>query len=151
MRAFAFVVISGFLGACGPAPTRGEALLESVTTYNDGVRWDRLAIAASRVPPAERDEFVDERDELAEDLEITDWEVKRVRQEGAARARVHVKYTWYRSDEGVVHETHADQRWERRGKAWLILEEHRLRGEPMPGLAEPPTEDADAEPRAEVR
>lgn len=146
-----FIVISGILAGCGPAPTRGEALLESVTTYNDGVRWDRLAIAASRVPPAQREDFVDERDQLADDLRITDWEVKRVRQEGAARARVHVKYTWYLDDEGIVHETHADQRWERRGKVWLILEEHRLRGEPMPGLAEPPPDDADPEPRAEVR
>jgi hypothetical protein len=37
---------------------------------------------------------------------------------------------------GIVHETHARQSWERKGKAWLIVDERRTRGEEMPGLAE---------------
>ena len=37
------------LGAgCGAAPKRGEELMDSVLTYNDGVRWGRFAAAASR-------------------------------------------------------------------------------------------------------
>jgi hypothetical protein len=130
------VLISGGLAACAAAP-RGETLLESVTVYNDGVRWQRLPIAASRVPPAERDEAIDAWDRLADQLVITDWEVRRVEAGGPRRAVVHVKYTWYRPDEGTVRETHAAQHWEQRGKAWLIVEERRTRGEEMPGLAEP--------------
>jgi hypothetical protein len=137
------LLLSVFLAGCGATRKRGEALMESVTVYNDGIRWDRLAVAASRVPAAGRDEFVDERDQLGDDLKITDWEVKRVRQDGR-RARVHVEYTWYRDDEGIVRETHAVQRWEQRGKVWLIVDERRLRGAEMPGLAE---REDDAEPR----
>ena len=70
-RGVLVVLISGAFG-CGAAPKAGEPLMDSVTTYNDGVHWDRLAIAASRVPVAEREDFVDERDELAETLKITD-------------------------------------------------------------------------------
>lgn len=137
------------LAGCGAAPKKGEDLMESVMTYNEGVRWDRLTAAASRVPPAEREDFVDERDELSEELEITDWEVKRVTDKGSDAAFVHVKYTWYKSDEGIVHETHAKQSWERKGKAWLIVDERRTRGEEMPGLAEGEEEDEDAEEVAE--
>jgi hypothetical protein len=147
-RILAAITLLAFAG-CGAAPKKGEDLMESVMTYNEGVRWDRLTAAASRVPPAEREDFVDERDELAEDLEITDWEVKRVTDKGSDAAFVHVKYTWYKSDEGIVHETHAKQSWERKGKAWLIVDERRTRGEEMPGLAEGEEEDEEAEEVAE--
>jgi hypothetical protein len=144
------VLGTAYLVACGAAPKKGEDLMESVMTYNEGVRWERLTAAASRVPPAEREDFVDERDELAEDLKITDWEVKRVSDKGSDAAFVHVKYTWYKSDEGIVHETHARQSWERKGKAWLIVDERRTRGEEMPGLAEgEEEEDEDTEEVAE--
>jgi len=128
------LICSGAFG-CGGVPKQGEPLMESVTTYNDGVRWDRLAIAASRVPVAEREDFIDEKDELTETLKITDWEIKRVSDDGPGRARVHVKYTWYRDDEGVVRHTQAVQKWERKGKAWLIVDERYARGDEMPGLA----------------
>lgn len=146
------ILFSVVFAACGgPQRASGEDLVMSVTTYNDGLRWERLAVAASRVPLAEREDFVDERDQLAETLKITDWEIKRVRDEAPGRARVHVKYTWYATDEGIVHETHAMQAWQRKGKAWLIVDERRLRGDEMPGLAEPePEADGEAE-TAEVR
>lgn len=131
------------LAGCGGAPRRTESLMESVMTYNDGVRWERLPVAASRVPPAEREDFIDERDQLAEDLKITDWEVVRVRSDERG-AKVHVKYTWYEEEIGTVHETHALQRWRPLGQAWVIIAEHRLRGEEMPGLPEEPAEDAAA-------
>jgi hypothetical protein len=144
------LIVSVMLAGCGAAPKRGENLMESVMTYNDGIRWDRLAVAASRVPPAEREDFVDEKDQLGEDLKITDWEVKRVKAEGDKKARVHVEYTWYKDGEGIVRETHAIQRWEQRGSAWLIVGERRLRGAEMPGLEEPEEEEEeDAEDGSE--
>jgi hypothetical protein len=140
-RILGTLAAAGLAVGCGAAPKQGEDLMTSVRTYHEGIRWERLTAAASRVPPAEREDFVDERDELAEDLKITDWEVKRVADKGDDEAFVHVKYTWYLADVGTVHETHARQRWERKGKAWLIVEEERTRGEEMPGLAEPDPEE----------
>lgn len=145
------------LAGCGAVPRAAEPLMDSVTLYNDGVRWERLVNAASRVPAGEREDFLDEREELAEDLKISDWEVERVAERGD-KAKVRVKYTWYLDDIGAVHETHASQDWERHGKAWLMIDEQRTRGEPMPGLREPdegeaedeesaPDEVAGAEPR----
>jgi len=141
----ALILVVVLVAGCASKQRQGDELMDSVMTYNEGVRWERLAAAATRVPPAERDDFVDERDQLAEDLRISDWEIKRVRQRGERRAEIHVKYTWYRDDEGIVHETHAMQRWERRGRAWLIVGEERLRGDEMPGLTDGPEDEGEGE------
>jgi len=112
-------------------------LTESVRSFNDGVRWERFSIAAVRVPPPERSQFVEDMDERAGDLKITDYEVVRVDERGAREARVQVKLSWYRTSEGTLRETHALQTWERRGKAWMMVAEARVRGAEMPGLPEP--------------
>jgi len=124
--------------ACASAPRSGEDLLESVRTYHEGVRWQRFPVAAGRVPPAQRDDFLQERDQLSEDLRITDYEVLRVRSTSEGRAEVEVKWTWFLDSDGRVKETRAVEHWERHGKVWLLVDERRARGETMPGLAEPP-------------
>jgi hypothetical protein len=122
---------------------RANHLLDDVRRYHDGIRWGKLAQAAVRLPPAERDAFVNEREELGEDLRIADYELVRVRYvKGQMRAKVRVQYIWHLDSRGIVHKTWADQMWERLGKRWILRDEHRAHGEPMPGLAEPPPEAA---------
>ena len=122
------------LAACGSARKDQETLAESIRSFNDGVRWERFAMAASQLPPQQRGEFVDQMDERAEDLKITDYEVVRVEPTGPREAKVQVKLSWYRSSEGLLRETHAMQTWERVGKAWLMVDSSRVRGAEMPGL-----------------
>jgi hypothetical protein len=126
------------LAACG-APSRStDTLAESVRSFNDGIRWERFAAAAARIPARERSQFVEDMDERATDLKITDYEVVRVDARGPREARVHLKLSWYRTSEGTLRETHALQTWERRGKAWMMVAEARMRGAEMPGLPERP-------------
>ena len=40
-------------------------MVDTARGYNDAVRWERFTTAAAAVPPAEREAFLDERDELA--------------------------------------------------------------------------------------
>ena len=70
-------------------------------------------------------------------MKITDYEVVKVDARGEREAQVQVKMSWYKSSEGTVHETHALQTWERHGKLWWMVDETRLRGAEMPGLADP--------------
>ncbi len=126
------------LVACGGlAPKQPETLSDSIRAYNDGVRWGRFEVAAIHIPPKQRSQFVDEADERAKDVKITEYDVVRVEQRGEREARVQIKLEWYKDSEGTVHETHAMQTWERHGKEWLMVDEARLRGVEMPGLAEP--------------
>src|SRR5574338_205553 len=131
MRAIWFVM----LAACA-APKSGDTLVESVRAYNDGVRWERFAVAANHVPPQERSMFVDEADERADDVKITDYEVVRVDSKSDKLASVQVKLSWYLDSEGILRETRSEQTWERHGKTWWMVDETRLKGDEMPGLQE---------------
>lgn len=137
---------------CGAAPRKSETLMDSVRGYHDGLRWQRYPTAASMIPPAERDLFLDERDEIADDLRISEYEITRISFDDAQdRAVLRIRYTWFLDSEGVVHDTTAEQRWERHGKHWLLVEEERVRGEPMPGVPEPSEEPAESEAEPEAR
>jgi hypothetical protein len=128
-------------GCAGMAAQSGETLTDSVRSYNEGIRWARYDTAATHVPPGQRAQFVDDWDQRAKDLRITDFEVVKVVQKGDREARVEVKVEWYRDSEGTVRETRAMQTWERHGKLWLIVDEARVRGAEMPGLPEPMMKD----------
>jgi hypothetical protein len=123
---------------CGAAALRdGADLSESIRQFNDGVRWERFAAAASSLPPRERSQFVEDMDQRSGEVKITEYEIVRVDPRGERAARVQIKLSWYKSSEGTVHETHAVQTWERHGKAWWMVDEIRLRGPQMPGLSDP--------------
>jgi hypothetical protein len=114
-----------------------EPLTDAVRSYNDGVRWERFEVAAVHVPPKDRSQFVDDADERAHDLKITDYDVVKVEPRGAKEARVQIKLSWYKESEGTLHETQSMQTWEKHGKGWLLVDETRVRGTEMPGLPEP--------------
>ncbi len=126
-----------FLYACGGVPQNTDTLGDSIRGYNDGVRWGRYTVAAAKVPPKERAEFISEMDERAENIKITDYDIVDVNAKTDREAKVRIKIGWYDDREGTVHETHALQTWERRGKLWFMVEEVRVRGKEMPGLPEP--------------
>jgi hypothetical protein len=131
------ILITVLVLGCSAPQLRGEnGLSDSIRSFNEGVRWERFAAAASLLPAPQRAQFVDEMDERSTDLKITDYEVVKVDSRGEREAHVQVKLSWYKSSDGAVHETHALQTWERHGKSWLMVDETRLRGAEMPGLPE---------------
>jgi hypothetical protein len=142
MRAILLVCLIG----CGATPHPAEPLGDAVRSFNDGIRWERFANAAIHIPPKERGTFVDEADERAKDLKITDYDIVKIEPRGEREAKVQVKLSWYKDSEGTLHETHAIQTWEREGKAWLMVDESRLRGPEMPGLPEPLATESVREP-----
>lgn len=145
MRALGVTILALTLGACGGAQRDSDTLQESILNYNEGVRWERFETAASSLPPRERGSFVDEMDQRAKDLKISEYDIVRVEKTGKKAAKVQIKVAWYKDSEGTLKETHALQTWERHGKAWWMVEETRLRGDEMPGLTERP-EPVDPDP-----
>lgn len=137
------------LAACGGRQQNSESLAESIRSFNEGVRWQRYEVAAVSIPPRERSKFVEMMDERAEDLKITDYEIVRVDRRNDKEAQVQVKVSWYVDTEGTLHETHAMQVWQRKGKAWLMVDQSRYRGDEMPGLLERLGDEDNAEDPAE--
>jgi hypothetical protein len=115
-----------------------EDLMGEIRFYLEGVRWQRYQDAVARLPPERREAFLDEREELDEDLRIDDYEIERVKVSADGRAAVvQVKYTWHLNSVGLVRTTVSELAWQRHGKHWLVMAEVRKRGHEMPGLAEP--------------
>ena len=131
------------MAGCVQPPKAGETLAESMRTYNQAIRWQRFEAAAARLPPAQRIAFVDGWDERAKDVKITDFEVVQVTGKGTKKARVQIKWSWYRDSEGMMRETQAVESWVRTGKVWWMTESWKLRGDTMPGLADEAPEDLD--------
>ena len=122
--------------ACGGPQQNSETLAESIRSFNEGMRWQRFENAAVSIPPRERSSFVEAMDQRTKDLKITDYEIVRVDRKSEKEAKVQVKVSWYRDTEGTLKETHAMQLWQRKGKAWLMVDQTRYRGDEMPGLLE---------------
>jgi hypothetical protein len=137
------------LAACGASPKQSDLLIESSTAYQVGVRGGRSEDAALYLAPDRRDDFLDERDRLGEDLRIDDYEVLRVHlSNGQKAARVRVKYTWHLDSVGTVHETVTEQSWSRSGQQWVLEAEFVKRGEPLPGIPEAPRGGAEDDGKA---
>ena len=126
---------------CAASPKDGEDLLGEVRLYSEGIRWKKYQDAAARIPPGEREAFLDQHEALEDELHIDDYEIGRVKiRTGKDGALVQVKYTWHLDSVGVVYDTVVEQVWEKRGVRWFRLAESRKRGERMPGLGEAPQE-----------
>lgn len=124
--------------ACGGlAPKEEDNLLDSIRKYNEDMRWSRYDVAATHIPPELRSQFVDDWDQRAKDLRITEYDLVRVDKKGPRAAKAQIRMEWYKDSEGKVHETSSVQTWERHGKLWYVVDESRLRGTEMPGLPEP--------------
>ena len=122
---------------CAGTQTRVQPLGEAVRKYHDGLRWQRYVASAAYISPLERDAFLDEREALHEQLRINHYEITRMRfTQNGKEGHVHVKYTWYMDNVGVINKTTSLQSWDRQGNSWRLREEHRVRGESMPGLPE---------------
>ncbi len=118
-------------------------MMYDIRAYNEGLRWDKLPQSAIRIPPAERDAFLDEREQLQDELRIDDFDITRLNTEGETkdRANVQIRWVWHMDREGIVKETTSKQSWKRYGSRWLMLHEVFVRGDEMPGLAEAKGED----------
>lgn len=134
------IVIVALLAAAGCAASDAKRadLVADIRGYGDGMRWRDFNAAALRIVPDHRPAFMDHCEQLADDLKIADWEMRRLTySEDRNRAEVHIEWTWLLDSRGIVHTTVSRQNWSRHGKQWILHREERLRGEPMPGVAEP--------------
>lgn len=123
-------VFGMMLSACGAMPKSGETLMESVQTFNDGVRWERYTVAASRVDATLRAAFLQQAEADSNDVKIAEYDVLGVEGAQGDKATVAIKLKWYRESQGTVQSTQLQQRWVRSGRVWLLREQTWLKGDP---------------------
>ena len=130
------------LGCASPPDASSDTLLRGVQTYSDDMRWRRWEDAATFVPPARREAYLDVREEHDDDLRFVGVQVKRVRLRGDRKsALVQLEVQWMRDSEGILHETTIEQLWQKAGGLWLLDAEYFHDGDALPiveGPDEPP-------------
>jgi hypothetical protein len=144
MKRVALLISFALIGTagCGAGQRRTENLMDDIRGFNQGIRWHKHPQAALRIPPKEREDFLDEREDLEEDLRIADFEIQRVRYNNKrTKASVNVKWEWLLDSRGVLHKSTTKQNWQLYGKRWLMVKEKLVRGEPMPGVPDPADEE----------
>src|ERR1700760_4976340 len=131
MRIFPFLLFAACLPGClgGMGYSTADQVLNAAREYNQDVRWGRYDQAADHVPKGESGRFVERRQALEDNLEITDFELVNItidKKKQTAVARV--EYTWTLKDQGIVKKTTTKQAWEKQGMQWVVSKETRVKG-----------------------
>jgi hypothetical protein len=133
MRALALLLLVG----CAGQQKATDDLMEHVRGYQEGLRWRRWDEAAVHIEPDKREIFLDEHDQLDDELLIDDYEIERVKMErGRKAAKVLIRYSWHLDSVGLVNESLVEQMWHQRGKLWLVVAERMKHGKRLPLLME---------------
>ena len=130
--AFAAGCVSGILND-------RDRLKMALEEYNDGLRWGRVESSCAHLPEAERQKFAERFAQLQGDLEVMDYEVQRLqwdRDHGTATVRVDV--SWSLKRRGIVERSVMEQRWQEVGGGWMLVQQRRIGGVPLPLLDEEP-------------
>lgn len=116
MLAAMLLAITAAAVALTACPPKHELLHQSVSDFNNNLRWKRWEEAAAYMPAGLRMAFVQslEKDKADDRLNITDFELKDFAiDEESKHAVVRVRLCWYFNTEGVEKKGMLTQKWER--------------------------------------
>lgn len=120
------------LTACpGFHQSPGVRLQEAATELNVNTRFGRMEIATENVAPAARTTFLERRRLWGNDIRVADYELAGARvKENEQEAETFVHVSWYRVDQGDLHQTTLRQSWRSFKGDWKLVEETRKDGDP---------------------
>ena len=108
--------------ACNPSQTPLARLQRASVSYYDGLRWKQFGQSAQRIPPLLRQRFIEEREEERERFFVVDYDVAQVElAPSEERARIIVKFTWYRLPSTTLEKTRMLQEWQSLDGTWMLL------------------------------
>jgi hypothetical protein len=138
--ASALFALTTFFGPAGCA-TAGdgmqEKLYETTRAYNRALRWADYDRAAAYVPAEAEDAFLDDHGKFDEELVMIDYNLTRLKmekQQGIATCRV--KLSWHTDRNNVIRDTEVEQVWQFFQGQWYLVDERRVKGEPLALFAE---------------
>lgn len=128
------------VGCIGAGLSDRDRLKMALEEYNDGLRWGKVEAACAHLPVALRQPFAERFQQLSGELEVMDYEVQRIEWDRkAGTARVRIDMNWSLKRRGIVERSVIEQKWQEAGSgSWIIAEQRRVAGSPVPFLDEPP-------------
>jgi hypothetical protein len=113
-----FLLIVLAIAAC---PPKHERLMQSVSDFNNNIRWKRFEAAGGYMPPALRAAFVEHLEKDEEKINFTDYEVKEVVMDDEEQhAVVRVSLKWFIINEGVEKKAQVIQKWDLVESNWVM-------------------------------
>ncbi len=145
MRALAAALLACALalgaGGCkSPVAASDKDLLDVVERFHHDIRWKYNQQAAARVPTHRAADFLEQLEDMKDDLNITGWSVRKVEglpdpdpKRKRVAIRMHLEYFLMPST--VMREVTVEQVWEQIEDAWVCLS---LKNGPIEFQADPP-------------
>lgn len=139
MRALLVLVGFALMSGCFMQNQSAAARLgDSVYDLAEETRWGRTQLAAERVMPSYRDDFIASRRRWGRDFQIGDCDIQHMQlAEDHDSASVVVVFNWYDRRTMGANETTVRQEWLREGRVFVLKTEEVLDGNPAL-LAIPP-------------
>jgi hypothetical protein len=103
---------------------------EAATELNVNTRFGRMELATESVAPTARDSFIKHRRAWGNDIRVADYDLSSLRvKEGDQEAETLVSVSWYRIDQGDLHQTTIKQSWKSFKGDWKLVDEARKDGD----------------------
>ena len=131
------LVVSACAASIMP-PERG--LRETVTTFNEDLRWRRYRQAAQVVPARYRDMWIQHQEKAGKGVRITEYEV-RPAQALEQHAWVDVDIDFHRYDDFTVKKVRRRQEWRVIDNVWMIVSDREVPREEKAAPQDMPTYD----------
>ena len=107
--------------AASAAKMRMEDIQDTITKFNQHIRWKRCHMAAPMVVPLEQSAFMEKCDELVEDLGIEELSIYSViLSEENTKATARMRFTYYQLPRNNLIKKSATTVWVKNGTTWQI-------------------------------
>ena len=132
MRNLALALALSLVSGCFMQNQSAAARLgDSVYDLAEETRWGRTQLAAERVVPDYRHDFLASRRKWGRDYQIGDCDIHHMQlAEDSDSASVVVVFNWYDRRSMEVSETTVQQEWLREGRVFVLKSEEVLDGNP---------------------
>ncbi len=127
------------VGASGCATSDGmvEKLYDTTRAYNRSLRWGDWDRAASYIPQASTNAFIETHQAVEDRLVVIDYQMTRLeidKLNGVAASQVEL--SWHTEDQLVVRTTTVNHLWQWYEGRWVLVDERRSGGKPLAIFAE---------------
>lgn len=117
------LTLLALLWACSSVTETPDSDLKGVVeSFHHDIRWRYNSNAAASVDVRHSAAFLDQLDAMKEDLNISEWQVRRVElSEDGKRAKVRVRLKYFKIPSTVLKDEMVDQVWQQKDKRWFLL------------------------------
>ncbi len=138
------------LAACGSALNSTALAREAALDFNVALRFGRTEVAAERVVPAERAQFLKTHHRWGRTIQIADWDLIDIKFLPGDKAEVTVQIGWHRVGESDMRSSLIKQSWRANGTTWQFVREACTEGDAtLLDAEDPPQSDVETR-RAKV-